>query len=517
MPFAVHQPKWPVLCTPTRDPQHNSAGDASSLCFTLQTCSNKTCGWGRVKRRRTWGDMPLASLTLGQSEGVGQGSPQDSMLPSDELKPGKDLHAGRYTLQEKITDGVFSTIWMSKDNVTGQQVVIKMMLAGDYPSYSTAMHEVEMTRAVRHPSEPTADSLSVASTSGREGPLVSQEGGGQEKRGTHGASEPPDQPPVVQLVDTFDHSTTSGRHACLVMELLGDNLSSVMYHYAGGMQIGLPQPAVKRLTRDMLKGLDHIHRNLGIIHMNLTPDNIVLTQPFCSIHEVSLGELILQRLKDLGDLLTFRAPSGPVLKPPAPGTVNEMTLDSAHCKLVDFGRACRVQEGAPTTTEGPVVFGHPGYRPPEEVLGLPYESPSYDMWQLACCVYALSTGQELFSPEDNDDLDLNDRHLVDMVSVLGRVPVKLVEQSPVRGRYFMRSGRLRAEQNYKVVKEPLDKILIAEQHMPEDEAYALTDFLTPLLEYDPARRPSASTMLCHPWLKEEEDGEKQEQGRGSME
>jgi len=42
------------------------------------------------------------------------------------------------------------------------------------------------------------------------------------------------------------------------------------------------------------------------------------------------------------------------------------------------------------------------------------------------------------------------------------------------------------------------------------QARAFADFLTPMLQWEPASRATADQMLQHPWLKEEADTAKRE-------
>ena len=47
---------------------------------------------------------------------------------------------------------------------------------------------------------------------------------------------------------------------------------------------------------------------------------------------------------------------------------------------------------------------------------------------------------------------------------------------------------------------PLKKVLPEKYKFNETEAQAFTDFLVPMLQWDPDKRHSAETMLNHPWL-----------------
>lgn len=46
----------------------------------------------------------------------------------------------------------------------------------------------------------------------------------------------------------------------------------------------------------------------------------------------------------------------------------------------------------------------------------------------------------------------------------------------------------------------LQELLISDYDIPEKEAFAIEDFLLPMLEYDPKKRISAREALKHPWL-----------------
>lgn len=60
-----------------------------------------------------------------------------------------------------------------------------------------------------------------------------------------------------RLLDSFEHSGAHGLHVCMVFEVLGDNLLSLIkaYDYKG-----VPLPVVRTLTRQMLVALDYLHR-----------------------------------------------------------------------------------------------------------------------------------------------------------------------------------------------------------------------------------------------------------------
>ena len=72
--------------------------------------------------------------------------------------------------------------------------------------------------------------------------------------------------PVARLLDWFEHSGPNGKHVCVVMESLGDNLLTLvkLYDYRG-----IPMESVKMVARCTLEALDFLHSKLQIIHTDL--------------------------------------------------------------------------------------------------------------------------------------------------------------------------------------------------------------------------------------------------------
>jgi serine/threonine-protein kinase SRPK3 len=79
---------------------------------------------------------------------------------------------------------------------------------------------------------------------------------------------------IVQLLDHFEYHGPHGVHLCLVLELLGTNLSDIQRAYHREKK-ELPSRVVKRITKDILLGLDYLHRSCRIVHTGRTKF------PFC--------------------------------------------------------------------------------------------------------------------------------------------------------------------------------------------------------------------------------------------
>jgi serine/threonine-protein kinase SRPK3 len=78
---------------------------------------------------------------------------------------------------------------------------------------------------------------------------------------------------VVQLLNSFMHYGANGDHFIMVFEILGVNLLEIMKRYD---YKGIPMPLVRRISKQILVGLDYLHRTCKIIHTDLKPENTIV-------------------------------------------------------------------------------------------------------------------------------------------------------------------------------------------------------------------------------------------------
>lgn len=214
---------------------------------------------------------------------------------------------------------------------------------------------------------------------------------------------------VIQLLDHFKHSGPNGQHHCLVTEFLGDSLLKLI-RYNRNKGIDLHQ--VRQISKSVLAGLDYLHRELGIIHTDLKPENVLLVStidptkdptrtglpPILErpegnpepIKAVNLGEkwLKLRAKRAVAKISQRRISLGGIME------MDNRSLEGIdlQCKIVDLGNAVRANE------ELLEEIQTREYRAPEVVIGSGY-SFSADIWSFACLVFELATGDTLFAPK----------------------------------------------------------------------------------------------------------------------
>lgn len=123
--------------------------------------------------------------------------------------------------------------------------------------------------------------------------------------------DPEHKEPVLHMLNDFVIRGPNGRHICLVCEVAGDNLLTLIRKYD---YRGIPIAMVKQIMTDVLSGLHYMHRYglqggfplllsvyllllLGlpfelhkkskckIIHTDLKPENILVTTPSLMIQK----------------------------------------------------------------------------------------------------------------------------------------------------------------------------------------------------------------------------------------
>ncbi|KAI0500106.1 hypothetical protein KFK09_018314 [Dendrobium nobile] len=374
------------------------------------------------------------------------------------VRPGDPFDGGRYIAQRKLGWGNFSTVWLAYDTKYEKFVALKIQKsAAEFAQ--AAVHEIEVLSAIA------------------KGDLSNSKC-------------------VVHLVDNFKHAGPNGQHPCMVFENLGDSLLRLIRYnrYKG---IGLNN--VKDVCRSILLGLDYLHRELSLIHTDLKPENILLVSTIDPMKDpIRSGSApILVRPEGNPKVTSVVNSSEKKLKERAKcarariskrrasmggfeqGVVvqQERTLEGIDlkCKIVDFGNACWVDKQIASEIQTRQ------YRAPEVILGAGYFF-SADIWSFACIAFELATGDVLFSPKAGQGFT------EDEIAISGSRSKD----------YFDRHGDLKRIRRLKFW--PIDKLLVDKYKFSESDAREFFDFLVPLLDFTPEKRPTAAQCLQHPWL-----------------
>ncbi|GLT80812.1 hypothetical protein SLA2020_522300 [Shorea laevis] len=161
------------------------------------------------------------------------------------------------------------------------------------------------------------------------------------------------------------------------------------------------------------------------------------------------------------------------------------------CKLVDFGNACWTYKQFTSDIQTRQ------YRCPEVILGSKY-STSADLWSFACICFELTTGDVLFDPHSGENYDRDEDHLALMMELIGMMPRKIALAGRYSRDFFNRYGDLRHIRRLRFW--PLNKVVMEKYDFSEQDATDLADFLIPILDFVPEKRPTAAQCLNHPWI-----------------
>ncbi|KAJ1735593.1 serine/threonine protein kinase, CMGC [Coemansia biformis] len=184
-----------------------------------------------------------------------------------------DVFSGqRYKVVRKLGWGHFSTVWLAYDRTKDIHVALKIVKSATHYT-EAALDEIELCSRTVSVREPHV---------GREY--------------------------VAKMLDNFEHSGPNGRHVCMVFEVLGENLLSLLRNsrrngslrgaadmaragngHAGGAaedqgrdrdrdrpSEGLPISLVKQIARQVVAGLAYLHGPCNMIHTDLKPENVLV-------------------------------------------------------------------------------------------------------------------------------------------------------------------------------------------------------------------------------------------------
>merc|ERR1712000_640356 len=440
------------------------------------------------------------------------------------VQVGEQFKDGKYTVVRKLGWGHFSTVWLSRDNVTGKHVALKVVRSAAHYT-ETAIDEIKLLNKI--------------------------------------VAAKPDHPGrkhVVSLLDSFEHKGPNGTHVCMVFEVLGENLLGLIKRWN---HRGIPMPLVKQIAKQVLLGLDYLHRECGIIHTDLKPENVLIeigdveqivkkvvkndpaekennrngrrrrrtlitgSQPLpsplntgfnhanlfpASSAQASLAGMLSENKskesspKTPDDAQKTREKSADVLSREVSGIsldknsspsagdkrkAEETSLEVISVKIADLGNACWVNHHFTNDIQTRQ------YRSPEVILGSKWGA-STDVWSMAAMVFELITGDYLFDPQSGTKYGKDDDHIAQIIELLGPFPKSLCMSGKWSQEIFNRKGELR--NIHRLRHWALPDVLKEKYHFSVEEAHKISNFLTPMLELLPSERANAGGMANHAFM-----------------
>lgn len=191
-----------------------------------------------------------------------------------------EIYNRRYRIEAKLGWGHFSTVWLATDLQSSplEYVAIKFQKSAKHYT-EAAVDEVHLLTAVK---EGVKNAIWREASKGYS-EIVKERLAEANPIETNNSRLPPPPlspnsslapPPVVVFKEKFAHTGPNGRHMCLVFEVLGPNLLSLIKRFNFR---GLPMNLVRRVATDVLYGLSYLHDVCDIIHTDLKPENVCVS------------------------------------------------------------------------------------------------------------------------------------------------------------------------------------------------------------------------------------------------
>lgn len=366
---------------------------------------------------------------------------------SSPAKPVLDLKPcmliGRYMMLREIGDGTFSSVWMGFDLQSSDFCALKICSVEEE---DTLQLEVDIGLLLANKAvERTYTSLPI---------------------------------------DSFSFEQDDEQYFCGVFKLYGGSLRDVFE--CPKYVRGLPLMVALRFLAQQLHALDVVHREFKVLHTDIRPDNILVSD--MPAEYVRYMESYRQKMRAA---LQGRSPQNTKVYE----SLNKMIVerldtnisrmsqgyryelgDRSFCVLHDFGLARDDESGYFR------LIANKDYRAPENIMGCEV-SRGCDVWSLGCVFFQMLTGKHIFVEKNLDEGPKEERMLQLMFAVVGYPPDSVIASCPRRDEFFVQKRRkyvLSVDQPLPAERVPLRKLL--EQHVPQRLSKRSMDLVTGLLQ-----------------------------------
>jgi serine/threonine protein kinase len=368
---------------------------------------------------------------------------------------GDRIHNQRYRVVHKLGHGAYSTVWLARDQNSGQLVAIKIELA------SSASNEVATLLAVQ------ADS----------------EGNG---RG------------IPAVLDHFEITGPNGTHSCYVMVPAMCSLSGAK---DAGKERVFSVDVAHALTTQLLQAVACIHQR-GFVHGDIHLRNVLLQLPESFSH-LSDQELYAEYGEPVLEAVTRSDGDHSPLPPNVPAQVvmplwlarpsEGLSVNEAKLLLSDFGEAFAPSQERRLSHNAPAAS-----RPPESRFA-PEQPVSFaaDIWMLACTIWQICGQKPLFEGAFATD----DSMTRQQVEALGKLPASWWLKWETRDQFYTEDGTALSSYPRRTLSMRIQQHMVkprAGRNMKcfdDDELQALEALLRAMLAFLPEDRPTITEVL----------------------
>jgi len=238
------------------------------------------------------------------------------------------------------------------------------------------------------------------------------------------------------------------KYVCCISKLFAGNLD--MFIRKGFYHEGFDNDVVEKIMKQLIEGLNFLHKKMLVYHGDIKPDNILLYGNNIQDEFIITS---FRNHKHFSDIKSDPVKYSKLILNDIMDEAMEKEIydcDSKYFKdpkiaISDFGNFCDLED------KFDEVVGTRYYMAPEVIL-LGNCDHRVDYWALGCTCYELLTGKVLFDPE-RKEYDTNHEHLCEIISLCGKIPKKVIKKSKFGKKYFNKNYKLK---NFKKVDKMID-------------------------------------------------------------
>ncbi|PCH34476.1 kinase-like protein [Wolfiporia cocos MD-104 SS10] len=376
---------------------------------------------------------------------------------------GQTLERGRYCIVRKLGWGQYSSVWLARDREEDRFVALKILTC-------------EATKALSgRETEQRSDELALLQRI---------------------ADAEPSHPGFrhnIAYCGSFAFAGPRGAHRCVVTEALGYSLDHIRKLRDDGDRRVRPS-IVKRVVKQVLRGLQYLHDVCGIIHTDIKHDSILFRPAdiaALAAHALATDPSVAY---DCGTEAC--PPVVPVESQALPlSAAPPVREDALEAVLADVGhshwRHRHFQE----------VIQPAALRAPEVILGYAWDTPA-DIWSVGCIVTELLVGFWLFKASAGRGWGVEEDHLARMTEALDTsFAVGFLDKCAHNSKFFNADGSFA---HFTQHDEPTWQIrrLLESFSLLQDaaEVDVAERFILRCLRLVPEERAMAGELADDPWL-----------------